>query len=142
MRTFYIFNINDSFYSLYNESPTSIYNVLKQISNIMPNDSKYATNIFYQINKNINKQEMDKDLFIKMHQDYTYKKLGDTHIYNDLYLDEVSIMEIKNNYIKIKSNKNYSFFFKYLGEYKYNFFVCDFKNKDYFFLSKLKNLVK
>ncbi len=70
-----------------------------------------------------------------------YKKDKDKHIYNNLYLDEETYMEIKSNYIKIKSNKDFSYFFRVLLNYDLNYFVCDFTNQDYFFLSSLKMLV-
>ena len=40
--------------------------------------------------------------------------------------------------LKIKSNKNITKFFKVL-EKEENIFVCDFKNKDYFWLNKVQS---
>lgn len=141
MRTFYIFNINDNFLSLYKDSPTSLFNILKQIYKIAPNDINYAMNIFYQVNDEIPKEELDRRIFIDYHQDMPYKKNKDLHIYNNMYLNEDSTMEIKHNYIKIKSNKDFAYFFKILISYNLDYFVCDFKNKDYFFLKSIKVLV-
>lgn len=141
MRTFYIFNIQDNFYTLYKDTPSSLYNILKQIHNLMPNDLAYATNIFYQVNNGIDKEKLDRRIFLELHQELPYKKDQDKHIYNNLYLNEETYMEIKHNYIKIKSNKDFSYFFRVLLNYDLNYFVCDFKNQDYFFLSSLKMLV-
>lgn len=141
MRTFYIFNIQDSFYSLYKDTPSSLFNILKQIHNLMPSDLVYATNIFYQVNDFIDKEKLDRKIFLELHQELPYKKDKDKHIYNNLYLNEETWMEIRNNYIKIKSNKDFSYFFRVLLNYDLNYFVCDFKNQDYFFLSRLKMLV-
>lgn len=141
MRTFYIFNIHDNFYTLYKDTPSSLFNILKQIHNLMPNDLVYATNIFYQVNNRIDKESLDQKIFLELHQEMPYKKDKDKHIYNNLYLDEETYMEIKNNYIKIKSNKDFSYFFRVLLNYDLNYFVCDFTNQDYFFLSSLKMLV-
>ena len=141
MRTFYIFNIHDNFYTLYKDTPSSLFNILKQIHNLMPNDLVYATNIFYQVNNRIDKESLDRKIFLELHQEMPYKKDKDKHIYNNLYLDEETYMEIKSNYIKIKSNKDFSYFFRVLLNYDLNYFVWDFTNQDYFFLSSLKMLV-
>lgn len=141
MRTFYLFNINDSFYSLYNDSPSCLYNILKQISSIMPSDVLYAHNILLQVSESIDKENLDRRIFLDLHQEMPYSKKGEVHIYNNLYLDEVTTMEIKHHYIKIKSNKDFAYFFRILEAFPLNYFVCDFKNQDYFFLSSLKTLV-
>lgn len=39
--------------------------------------------------------------------------------------------------IKIKSNINYPSFFENINNYSDNIFVCDFINKDYFWLNKV-----
>lgn len=141
MRTFYIFNIKENFYSLYKDTPSSLFNILKQIHHLMPSDIVYASNIFYQVNDQIDKEMLDHKIFLELHQDLPYSKKKDIHIYNNLYLDEVTTMEIRHNYIKIKSNKDFAYFFRVLLDYDLNYFVCDFKNQDYFFLSSLKTLV-
>ena len=87
MRTFYIFNIHDNFYTLYKDTPSSLFNILKQIHNLMPNDLVYATNIFYQVNNRIDKESLDRKIFLELHQEMPYKKDKDKHIYNNLYLD-------------------------------------------------------
>lgn len=141
MRTFYIFSINNNFYSLYRNNNKELFDILKDISKLTINDVNYATSVFYQVNKNINKNLIDKRIFIDYHREIFYTKKKEVHIYNNLYTDELSFMEIKNNYIKIKTNKNFSSFFKILENYDKNFFVCDFKKNDYFFLSSVKTLV-
>ena len=71
----------------------------------------------------------------------TYIKKGNNHIINNLYKDEISALKVKNSYILINSNKNYTEFFNVLLIENPNYFVCDFINKDYFFLSNIKILV-
>ena len=57
-------------------------------------------------------------------------------------LTENTKLTVYNTYIKIKTNKNITDFFRVL-ENEENIFICDFNNKDYFWLSKVnaKNLV-
>ena len=64
------------------------------------------------------------------------------HIINDLYHDEVSILKINKSHLKLESNKSISSFFKILMEINSNYFVCDFKDKDFFFITEIANLVK
>lgn len=141
MRTYYLFNINDNFYSIYKDIPSSLYNILKQIYKIAPNDINYAMNIFYQVNDTIPKEKLDRKIFLELHQEFPYKKNGEIHTYNNLYLNEETTMQIKTNYIKIRSNKDFAYFFRILMNYKLNYFVCDFKNQDYFFFNNIKMLV-
>ena len=51
-------------------------------------------------------------------------------------------MEIRHNYIKIKTNKDLSYFLKVLVSYQLNYFVCDFKNQDYFFLNGIQAYIR
>ena len=74
MRVFYLFHINDNFYSLYKDIPSSLFNILKQVHRIAPSDIDYAMNIFYQVNTDIPKEELDRKLFLELHQETTYKK--------------------------------------------------------------------
>ena len=52
---------------------------------------------------------------------------------------QLFLNQINNYNIKLKTENNYSVFFKYLNRYNNNLFVCDFENKDYFWLSILEN---
>ncbi len=141
MRIYYIFNIKDEYISLYNESPSSLYNVLYQLYYMRKKDIEYGFNMFKQLVNKIDKELLDKEIFVKLHNRMTYVKKGNNHIINNLYKDEVSILKIKNSYILINCNKNYTEFFNILQKYGRNYFVCDFINKDYFFLSNIKMLV-
>ena len=64
----------------------------------------------------------------------SYKKTLNKHVLNNL--TENTKLTVYNTYIKIKTNKNITDFFKVL-ENEENIFICDFNNKDYFWLSKV-----
>ena len=76
-----------------------------------------------------------------MHQDIPYSKRGDKHRINNLYKDEISILEVKHAYIKIEAEQQDTSFFNVLSSISKNFFVCDFELQDYFFIDGLKTLV-
>ena len=137
MRTFLIFLINDSYYTLYRNYPKSIYNILNQIYHLKKDNLTFASNILKSITEEIDKEEIDKKLFLKLHKDIPYSKRGSIHIFNNFYLGEITTMEIKYKYIKITSSKDQNYFLESLINFDKKFFVCDFKNGDYFFLESL-----
>ena len=141
MRIYYVFNIRDEYIKLYKECPSSLYNVLCQLYYMRKKDLDYGFNMFRQLTHKIDNHKIDKDIFIKMHDRMTYIKKGTIHIINNLYKDEVSALKAKKSYILINCNKNYTEFFNILYNQGIDYFVCDFNNNDYFFLSSLKILV-
>ncbi len=134
MRVYFIFSIKLEFINLYYNNKNILYSILKQIYYLDSNELKYGYNIYNQLINDIDKNDLDKFLYIKLHRNIPYSKRENIHIYNNLYKDEVSKLIVKRSYIKLETENNYSSFFKYLKEYNNSLFVCDFKNQDYFFL--------
>ena len=141
MRLYYIFNIKSEIIDLYKDKPSSLYKILENIYYMHEEDANYGFNIFKQLTNKNRQVELNNDIYIKLHKDLVYSKLGNVHIVNDLYHDEVSILKIKNSHLLIESNKGISSFFKVLNDINNNYFVCDFKEKDFFFMDKITNLV-
>lgn len=141
MRVFYVFCIKEEFKYLYKDSPLALYEILKQIYYLGNEDILYGENIFKQLTEEIDKEELDCKLFIKLHQYMPYSKREDIHFINNLYKEEISRLRIKKSYIKIQAEATFSSFFQYLDELNSNFFACDFKNYDFFFLDSIKTLV-
>lgn len=141
MRIYYVFDIRSEYVDLYKETPNSLYNVLHQLYYMRKKDLEYGFNMFKQLANRIDKDEVDKSIFLKLHNKMTYVKKKDNHIINNLYKDEVSALKVKYSYILINTNKSYTDFFNVLALDNRNYFVCDFINNDYFFLSNIKILV-
>jgi len=141
MRVYYIFDIKSEFVSLYLNNANTLFNILKQIYLMNGEDIQYGFSLFRQIVNKIPKEDLDKTLFLKFHRNFCYCKKDGVHIINQLYLDEVSRLEIKRSHILLNTNRNYSSFFEILSNYQLNYFVCDFINQDYFWLSQIKTLV-
>ena len=141
MRIYYVFDIRSEYVDLYKETPNSLYNVLHQLYYMRKKDLEYGFNMFKQLANRIDKDEVDKNIFLKLHNKMTYVKKKDNHIINNLYKDEVSALKVKYSYIIINTNKIYTDFFNVLALDNRNYFVCDFINNDYFFLSNIKILV-
>ncbi len=137
MRMFYVFNIKESIYRLYQDNPSSLYKILENIYFMHIEEVDYGFNLFKQITDKIKVDYLNNQIYIKLHKDLVYSKMDDSHVINDLYHDEVSILKIKNSRILLESNRSYSSFFKILYEINNHYFVCDFKEKDFFFISDI-----
>ena len=142
MRLYYVFNIKSEIRELYQDKPASLYRILENIYYMHEEDINYGFSIFKQLTNKNKTIDLNNNIYIKLHKDLVYSKIGDEHIINDLYHDEVSILRIKNSHLKIESNKSVSSFFKILLDLNNNYFVCDFKDKDFFFISEIANLIK
>ena len=141
MRTYYIFEIKEEFYNLYYDGASTLYTILKQLFLLKKQDIDFGFTIFNQLVEKQDKYKLNKNIFIKYHKEKIYTKLGNEHIINNLYKDEISVLTIKNSYITVSTNHNYSSFFNILIDYSSKYFVVDFKNQDYFFLNNIKILV-
>lgn len=141
MRTFYIFKMKKEFVSLYQNSPGSLYNVLKHLYYMKRHEMSYGFNLFQQLTDKIDKNRLDREIYIKYHDEMVYSKNHNEHIINNLYKDEISILIIKSTYILINANRNYSSFFTILESLGDEYFVCDFVSQDYFWINDIKMLV-
>lgn len=141
MKVYFIFDIKKEYINLYKDNERVLYNILKQIYYLEKEDATYGYNLFNQLINKIEKDLLDRFIFLKLHQSIPYSKRDGIHYMNNLYKDEVSRLIVKNSYIKIEAEQDISSFFDILGTYYQEFFVCNFKNQDYFFLSDIKILV-
>ncbi len=142
LRMYYIFNVKDDIANLYKNNPSSLYKILESIYYMHKEEVDYGFNIFKQITNRIRVREFNNNLYIKMHKDLVYSKTDAEHVINDLYHDEVSILKVKSSHLLLESNKSYSSFFPLLYTINNNYFVCDFKEKDFFFVSDIISLLK
>ena len=134
MKVYYIFSIKKEFISLYKDSPSVLFQILKNIYYLDKTEVEYGYNLFKQLTLPIDKNKIDRELFIKFHQDIPYSKRNDVHYINNLYKNEISRLSISNSYFRLELDQNFSTFFKILKEEDNNLFACSFKNTDFFFL--------
>ena len=130
MKVYYIFKMKKQFISLYKDTPSVLYNILKNIYYLDKEEVDYGYNLFIPINKN----ELARKLFIKLHQEIPYSKRKDIHYINNLYKNEISRLNITNMFMKLELEQNFSSFFKILQEEIDDLFVCCFNRVDFFFL--------
>ena len=135
MRVYYIFKINDTFSNLYYNKTFYLYKMLEQISKTSQNDFIISYRLFEQMALPFSKSEINNRIYNRYYFDDSYCKTLNHHFLNNN--EEKTKLTVYNTYIKIKTNKNMTSFFKCLN-YDSNIFVCDFINKDYFWLSKVR----
>ena len=141
MKVYFVFDIKNEFIELYKGNERVLYNILKQIYYLEKEEAEYGFNLFNQLINKIDKNILDRFIFLRMHQSMPYSKRSNIHYINNLYKDEISRLTIKESYIKIEAEQTMSSFFGVLEYYYRDYFVCDFKNQNYFFLSDIKTLV-
>ncbi len=134
MKVYFIFDVKKEFINLYKGNERVLYHILRQIYYLEKEEVEYGYNLFNQLINKIPKHDLDKKIFIKYHQDIPYSKRGDTHYINNLYKDEVSRLTIKSSYIKLELEQKTSTFLNILPDFSSNYFLCDFKNHNYYFL--------
>lgn len=136
MREFYIFYINNEFKYDIKLDPYILYKVFEELHNINKIDMKYGVNIYNNITKPINKKFMNNKIYNEYKNNDSYTKFMNNHRYNDYYSNEKSLLIVKNSYIKLDTSSINSSFLKSLQKFK-NLFVCDFNNKDYFWVESI-----
>ena len=139
MRTYYIFNVNKYFTYMYKTSPFKMYKIFEEIYHSRDYDAVKTYRVFEGIANPFNKIMLNEYISYEYRYKYGYKKEEKLHT---LKTKENTTLKINNYNIKIETDSNYTDFFKYINNYNENLFVCDFENKDYFWLSKLKSLQK
>ena len=123
MKVYFIFDVKEQFISLYQNNYRVLYNILRQIYYLDKEEVNYAYTLFRQLTNVIDKNMVDRDIFLKCHKDIPYSKRGNTHYINNLYKDEVSRLTIRKSYIKLETEQLNSSFFELLKKYSNNFLL-------------------
>lgn len=135
MRTYYIFKINKYFSYIYKNKPYKLYKMLEEIFHVKEYDMVLTYKMYEQVALVFRKDDVNKYIngIYLCNKYYLYNK--SMHVYSDGY--EYSKLVVNNSNLKIRTNINNSIFLKNISNYTENIFVCDFNNKDYFWLDKV-----
>lgn len=136
MRTFHIFNVNNSVALLTRTDAYPLFHSFLKIKNLSNSDLSLGINLYEQIASQIDKKKYTRNIYNHYKESDFYTRFQNNHTYINKYRDEKSYLKVKNAYIRIDTNRQYPEFFKYLKK-NHNLFVCDFENKDYFWLNEL-----
>lgn len=122
MRKYYLFCIKGKNY----QNLKKTYSVLEELFYLNSNKYNYGITIFKELCVPFNKEKILNLLKRK------FSNQNNQIIINDL---EETRIEIDNVCIVIETSKNVPIIFKYLNELEKNILVCDFFNRDYFWLN-------
>lgn len=138
MRTFYIFNIKKEFFKLTADFPYNLYNSLEHIYYLNKKDIYMAFKMFEALVDPINSKKVNKILFEKYKDNDNYIKYSNKHFFRNYFTDEETSILIKNTHLVLRSSVLNPHFLKDLYNNSH-FFICDFENKDYFWINQLSN---
>ena len=142
MKELYIFNIKKEFAKLYKNKPRELFYIFNRIYYMKEFDKGYGYNLFEQVCNFINKKELNRFITTIFKNEIMYSYTNEEHIINNLFLNEITILTVKSSNIKIETNIEDPSFYKVLKEYSSTFFICDFKEQEYYFLKDQKNIIK
>ncbi len=135
MRTFYVFKIKKEMTILTKETP---YNLYRTIENLYYLDNSYMSvsfKVYSDIFDVFDINYLNSRINNLFKNNRYYKKDGNVHKINNKYIPEESMLKVYRSHIVLKSNViKPTFLVNYLMSD--NLFVCDFKNKDYFWLEQ------
>jgi len=123
MRVYNLFVIKDEYIDYYKSKPLELYNILYSLSNLKYNFN-YGISLYKQLCNKINIDTLKKYFNDRYN-------LDNERIF---YINKIFV-ELKHSRVVIKSKYNYPRILKALNCYNRNIFICDFINKDYFWLS-------
>ena len=141
MKEYFIFNIKKEFVRLYKNKPSQLFFILNRIYYMKEIDKDYGYNLFDQVCNFYDKDEINKFIEEKYIDKIMYSKGKNEHIINNLFLNEISILKVKNSNLKIETNIEYPSFLKDLKEFSNNLFICNFKEQEFFFLNNSKTKI-
>ncbi len=139
MRRFYIFNINKDFYNLMKKNPYHLFRTMEDIHNFEKGDIDLAYELFTQIANPFNKSLINNKIFNESKDNDFYSKFHNVHRIQNKYIPEDSMLIVNKAFLLLESNILKPTFLNNLKDCK-NLFVCDFKNKDYFWLNELVSI--
>lgn len=136
MRTFYIFKVKEEYATLTKNNPYQLFRLLEFIYNLDKKEISQGADLFYKMIEGLNSKALDIHMFKKYRENYFYTKFKNIHQINNFYKKEESKLIVRNHYLLLESTVIKPIFLEDLKEI-HNLFLCDFENKDYFWLEKL-----
>ncbi len=136
MRTFHIFKIKNEYAVLMKNNSYQLFRLLDFIYNLDKKEVCKGAELFYKVVDDFNSKKFDIHIFKKYQENYFYTKFQNIHQINNIYKKEQSKLTVKKHYLLLESTIVNPTFLDDLKEFN-NLFLCDFENKDYFWLEKI-----
>lgn len=134
MRTYYIFKINKYFAYIYKKWPYKMYKIIEELYHTKDYDMLISYRYYQRFAIEFNKLAVNEYIYNLNKKCKYYQRDNNIHIVNN---EKYNKLIVNSTCIMLKTNDIYSVFLNDLNVYLDNIFVCDFKNKDYFWLESL-----
>ncbi len=135
MRTFYIFKIKREMAILTKETPYTLYRTIENLYYYDSVNTSVSFKIYNDLFDLFNKEYINKRINNLFKDNRYYSKEGDIHKIINKYRPENTVLKVYKSHLLLKSDSiKPTLLVNYLMSD--NLFVCDFKNKDYFWLDE------
>ncbi len=135
MRTFYIFKIKRELTILTKETPYNLYHTIDSLYYLDNFNMGVSNKLYYNLFDTLDINYLNKRInnLFKDNRYYTFK--DNIHYLNNKYKPENSTLKVFRTHMLLKTDTiNPALLINYLMTD--NLFVCDFQNKDYFWLNE------
>ena len=133
MRKYYLFIIKKEFANVYRNNADILYKTLENLYFIKRENFNYGVSLYAQLCQTFNVDILTNYFD---HQPLL-KQQNNKYLFRNK--NEVLIIKIRPSCCNVITNMNFPSIFKTFDYYCKEIFVCDFENKDYFWLSKQYN---
>lgn len=134
MRTYYIFKINKYFAYIYKRWPYKMYKIIEELYYTKEYDMLMSYKYYQKFALEFNKLAVNEYIYNINKKSRFYQRDNNTHVINN---EKYNKLIVNSTCIILKTDDVYSVFLNDLSLYLDNIFICDFKNKDYFWLESL-----
>lgn len=134
MRTYYLFKVNKCFAYIYKKFPFRMYKIVEELYNSKDYNLLSSYKYYKRFAINYDKHLLNNYIYSVNKINNRYYRDNSTHIINN---GKYNKLVINSTCLILKTDDIYSIFLNDLNQIEENVFVCDFKNKDYFWLECL-----
>ena len=134
MRTYYIFRINKYFAYIYKRWPYRMYKIIEELYYTRDYDMLISYKYYQRFALEFNKLAINEYIYNLNKINKNYYRDNNVHIINN---EKYNKLTVNNTCMILTTDDLYSVFLNDLNVYLDNVFVCDFKNRDYFWLESL-----
>lgn len=127
MEEYNIFSIKKEIYEIYKNNSKSLYKTLFNLKNMNKKDLKLGLSIYNEICNTIDKKEINKYIKLLPTKEKMYNR----------YLINKNIIIIKPSRIILKCKEIDKDIIYILNNYNKYLFICNIKNKEYYWLNEL-----
>lgn len=135
MHEYYLFHIKQDIYDICKNDGYMLYQTLENIYKLKKKNLNYGISLYKQLCIPFN-LEILNDFLLKKYKKQLKKSKNKYLIINN-YICEKTLLKLGYSRIYIKTNVNLPQILKTFEFYNQKIFVCEFKNRNFFWLTKM-----